>query len=345
MLVDDGRHAAPLGEQVIDTGSDNIGHEFKLEQIEIESEPCEQLGSVRSQLSSRRREADAAARQSGGRAVALGASPLQARTHPTPDARYSAMTERFGAVAQQQLTCGQHVHVEITSRAEGIGILNHIRDWLPLVRAISAGSPFWAGLDTGYASYRSVLWGQWPTAGPTELFPDEAGYDRTIADLIATGAAIDEGMIYFDARLSARYPTIEIRVADVSADLDMSLLVAALCRALVHTAAADWQRGTAPLGTSSSVLRAASWRSARYGLSDSLVDPAANRLAPAWDVVGDLLEHVGSALRLAGDDDLVTQTLSRLRRDGSAADRQRRLANGADLSAVVSDAADLTLRE
>ena len=115
--------------------------------------------------------------------------------------------------------------------------------WLPLLTAISANSPYWQGQDTGYASYRSIAWGQWPTAGPTETFGDVDGYHRAIKGLLDTGAAMDDGMIYFDARLSASYPTLEIRVPDVCTDVGDSALIAALARGLVDTAATDWAHG------------------------------------------------------------------------------------------------------
>jgi glutamate---cysteine ligase / carboxylate-amine ligase len=33
--------------------------------------------------------------------------------------------------------------------------------------------------------------------------------------LVDTGTLLDDGMIHFDARLSAHYPTLEVRIADL----------------------------------------------------------------------------------------------------------------------------------
>ena len=87
--------------------------------------------------------------------------------------------------------------------------------WLPVLLALSANSPFWQGRDTGYASFRSQAWTRFPTAGPTEIFGSAAAYEARAAGLVDTGVLLDRGMIYFDARLSHKYPTVEIRVADV----------------------------------------------------------------------------------------------------------------------------------
>ncbi len=345
LLVSPGGVALPIGEGVVNAApADELEHEFKLEQTETASDPLISLDDLREQLRSSRRAADDAARQVGGRAVAIGTSPMWARAHQTPDDRYLSMSDEFGQIATQQLTCGQHVHVAVDSRAEGVGVLDRIRDWLPLIRAISANSPFWQGTDTGHASYRSVLWGQWPTAGTTELFGDETGYARVVNDLIAAGAALDVGMIYFDARLSESYPTVEIRVADVCTDLDDAVLLAALCRGLVETAAEAWRQGVAPLGSRPEVLRAANWRAARHGLAGKLVNPLTAKLADPWSAVAGLVRHVAPALRRADDEGIAASGLARLRQQGGGADRQRSTWQAtSDLRAVVTAAAERTL--
>ena len=190
-------------------------------------------------MRARRRLLAEAARDQGARLLVTGTSPVPGRATPTDDQRYDRMNAAFAVVARQQLSCGMHVHVAVASRAEGVAVLDRIRPWLSVLIALSANSPFSGGHDTGYASYRSVLWGQWPTATVTEAFGDEAGYDDVIDAVIASGAALDHGMIYFEARLSASYPTVEIRVADVCLDVDDAVTVAGLARGLVEACGAS----------------------------------------------------------------------------------------------------------
>ena len=47
------------------------------------------------------------------------------------------------------------------------------------------------------------------------MFGSLPSYRRVVSRLIETGVLLDEGMIYFDARLSRNHPTVEVRVADV----------------------------------------------------------------------------------------------------------------------------------
>ncbi len=113
------------------------------------------------------------------------------------------------------LTCGMHVHVAVADRHEGIAVLDRVRPWLAVLSALASNSPYWQGRDTGYASYRSIVLGRLPTVGPSPVWGSISVYDRVIREVINTGAAFDAGMVYYDARLSPRHPTIEIRVPDV----------------------------------------------------------------------------------------------------------------------------------
>ena len=330
------RLAAGIGKQV--------EHEFKMEQTEIGSSPTTDISALRAELLSLRRSVAEAAGSTGVHVVAVATNPFKVRPTATENERYARMLKMFGVTARQQLTCGQHIHVSVESPDEGVAALDRIRAWLPILTAISANSPFWQGQDTGYASYRSIAWGQWPTAGPTETFGDVDGYHRAIAGLLETGAAMDDGMIYFDARLSAHYPTVEIRVPDVCTDVGDSALIAALARGLVDTAVVDWGHGRPAERIRIEVLRGAAWRAARFGLAGDLYDHRSRQLAPAWAMVDALVEHVLAALRTNGDLDFVLDGVARLRRRGCGADLQRaEFARRGQLMDVVQHAAQRTL--
>jgi YbdK family carboxylate-amine ligase len=137
---------------------------------------------------------------------------------------------RFGRTAAEQLTCGCHVHVAVTSDDEAVAAVDRLQPWLPVLLALTVNSPFWDGLDSGYGSFRSQVWGRWPSAGPTGPFGSAAEYHRFTEELLRTETVLDRGMLYFDARPSHHHPTVEVRVADVCRDPRDTLLLAALTR-------------------------------------------------------------------------------------------------------------------
>ena len=317
----------PVGELVAESAAcrsdGQYEHELKQEQAEFGTAPCLSVHELTRQLRERRAELAKSARLHGARLAALATSPIPSQATPTPDRRYQRMSEVFGRIVAPQLTCGMHVHVSVESPDEGVAVLDRIRPWLAPLLALSANSPFWRGEDTGYASYRSIIWSLWPTAGVTEPFGDVAGYERVREQLIASGAALDDGMLYFNARLSARYPTVELRIADVCPDVADAATIAALARALVTTAAAEWAEGRPPAAVRTELLRAASWRAARWGVAEELVNPDTATPLAAWSLIEVMVGRVASALQEAGDTEIVENGLAAIRSRGNGAELQR----------------------
>jgi carboxylate-amine ligase len=295
-----------------------IQQELFLEQVETATEPCDTLAELCDQVREGRRRAATDAEASGAVLAAAG-TVIDEPTAMTQKSRYQRMTDLHGAIARENLICGTHVHVEIADDAEAVRVLDRIQPWLPVVLAVSANSPFWHGQDTGYASFRAQVVRRWPTSGPTEPFGTPSAYHAAVAELISSGAALDEAMIYFDARLAVNYPTLEIRVADTCTEITDTVLVAALSRALVETAATE--DGVPEWRTE--LLRAAVWQASRWGLSRELVHPVHRVPRPAFEVVDALLDHVGPALDAAGDTGTVRGTIDDLRIRGTGSVRQR----------------------
>lgn len=323
-----------------------LEQEFKRQQLETASAPHSLMAELGDDVRSWRATAITAARGSGALVIASGTSPMPAEYSLMPDARYERIAELLGQTARDQLVCACHVHVSVESDDEGVGVLDRIRQWLHVLIALSANSPFWQGVDTGYASYRSEVIRRWPTAGVQDVFETAANYHALVAAMKSTGVMLDEAMVYFEARLSHHYPTVEIRVADVCADADDAILIAALCRGLVDTAAAEWRAGAPLPFVPASLIRLAAWHAGRFGLTGELLDGATLTPAPARVVVGRLVDHVRTALRDNGDEEFVDQQVKQVFERGNGADRQRAvLLKTGKLTEVVADLARRTAGE
>ncbi|GIG29981.1 carboxylate-amine ligase [Cellulomonas marina] len=321
----------------------DLEKEFTQEQIETSTPPCAEVGELLEQLRAGRLRAETAAQRAGAHVVALGTAPQEVHATVVPEPRSLEIEARFGQTAADQLTCGCHVHVRVADDEEGVRVLDHLRPWNAVLLALSANSPWFGGRDTGYASFRSQVWGRWPTAGPTGAFGDAAGYREVTEALLATRTILDPGMLYFDARLSARYPTVEVRVADVCLDARDAALLGALVRGLADTAVADDGRAAAP-PVRTEVLRAAAWQSAHAGLTGDLVCPVRGVPRPAAEVLERLLDHVRPALRATGDLAVVEDGLADLLARGTgSAEQHRWRAEGAGDDEVVRRACARTL--
>lgn len=293
------------------------------QQLEFATEPRTDMRELADEILRSRAEAAKSAAQAGAAVAALATTPLPVSPSIGRGERHRWLAEKFGLTTQEQLTCGCHVHVSVDSDEEGVGVLDRIRPWLSVLLALSANSPFWQGRDSAYASYRSRVWGRWPSAGPVEIFGSADRYHEQVAALVDTGVLRDKGMIYFDARLSHRYPTVEVRVADVCLDPADAALLATLVRGLVDTAARSWAEGEPPDPVGVGVLRMAAWQAGRAGLEGQLLHPLTMRPEPASDVVGALLAHVRNALKESGDLARTEDALKNVLERGTGARIQR----------------------
>ncbi|MFE5722490.1 glutamate--cysteine ligase [Streptomyces erythrochromogenes] len=318
--------------------------ELQKEQLEFATKPVTEMGELQEEIVRIRGEAARHAAGAGALVAAVATSPLPVQPSLSVGRRYRWMGEQFGLTAQEQLTCGCHVHVSVASDEEGVAVLDLIRPWLAVLMAMSANSPFWQGEDSGYAGYRSRVWNRWPSAGPVDIFGSADHYHEQVRAMIDTGVLRDEGMIYFDARLSAAYPTVEIRVADVCLAASTPVLLAALVRGLVETASRAWQEGQHPARVGTSLLRLASWRAGRSGLDGPLLHPETMKETSAEHAVEALYQHVREALKDHGDDERVREGIARLHEGGNGARVQRRLhAGGQSLASVVIRCAEMTV--
>jgi carboxylate-amine ligase len=327
VLDPDTGELVPAARQVLRRDQGDAAPELQRSTLETATGVHHGLTELRRDLLSRRRELAEAAAGVGLTVATVGTVPASGSggSRVFPDRRYEWMAAEYRNLVDEQQVCACQVHVQVDDRDLAVRITRRIRAWLPVLLAMSASSPFFQGGDTGYASYRTVVVSRWPTVGPPPDFASAEEYDRTVATLIESGVISDAGMIYFDARLSARYPTIEIRIADACPAVDDAVLIAALGRALVLTAArVDAADGDPEVPQSPQVLlRAATWRAARSGLDGCLIDPLTLRALPAEDVVRALFAHTRAALEELGDWPVVSELGEALLANGPSARRQR----------------------
>jgi carboxylate-amine ligase len=195
--------------------------------------------------------------------------------------------------------------------------------WLAPLLALSANSPFWQGEDTGYASYRTQVWGRLPAAGPPEPFASLAEHDALVGAMVATGGVLDAASVYWDVRLPEKLDTVEIRVADVPSRLDEAVMLTGLCRALVRVCHERVGRGEPHPDARPELLRISHWNASRYGLDGDLVDVEARRAIPAREMIEKMLLLARPALEDHGDYEEVSSLVGESLEGGNGARRQR----------------------
>jgi carboxylate-amine ligase len=256
---------------------------------------------------------------------AAGSAPLVETGEPkvSPEPRYEQMLSDYQQLTREQLICGTHVHAECTDRDLAVIVAHRLTPWLPPLLALSASSPYWDGDDTGYASYRSLVWQRWPTAGPIARYGSAAEYEEMIGELIRSEVISDPAMIYFDIRPSQHVPTVELRICDSCPRVEDIVLIAGLFRALVARECEAVRQGV-EREVHLEAVRAATWQAARSGLEGELIDPVGGVPRAAPVVIRRLVEGLRPQLEESADWELVSGLAEEALARGSSAERQRR---------------------
>jgi glutamate---cysteine ligase / carboxylate-amine ligase len=327
LLEPDGAVAPVAADVVGRAGGDGlVKTELMAFQVETATPVCGGLTELRAELVRLRLRVASAARQAGALLVSAGMPPYQAGPLDlvTSEPRYLRLAGRYPWAAAVGCACACQVHIGLEDRELRADVVARLRPWLTALLALTGNSPVTAGTDSGWSSrrYRAML--HWPTFRPPGPWADLGTYDRAVEAAIASGAAADPASVYFLARLSPRYPTIEVRIADAALTPSDAVLLAAVVRGLVTALAEDARRGSWIEPLPERRIGADLLSAARY--ATLRLDRQGRRgRATAGELVAALHAKILPAVRASGDAELVGRGLERLRRTGTGADRQRAL--------------------
>ncbi|WP_223622331.1 YbdK family carboxylate-amine ligase [Microbacterium sp. EST19A] len=297
----------------------SVTAEYLTSQLETATEPVSTREDAEAQVRHLRGIVGWHAQEQKAIAAATGHPFATTRTSIiSPSPHYDDVAARLGHLSRDHEVNGLHVHVEVADDEERIRALNRIRGWLPVLLALTGNSPFANGLDTAFASWRSVLIHRLPSSWSPPRFHDLDDYRARIGQLLDLDAIGETSSLSWAVRLSERFPTVEVRVFDVQLDPEDAVLAALLCRALMlsddRSLHADRLDG----------IDASLWTAARSGMDARLIDPTTGEASDAWAVVDRMLTASAPALQQFGDQEFVVDRLERLRVDGTGATRQRR---------------------
>ncbi|MDQ4052794.1 MAG: glutamate--cysteine ligase [Actinomycetota bacterium] len=250
--------------------------------------------------------------------------------------RYEELINRTQWWGRQMLIWGVHVHVGLPERDRVFPVLTSLLNYYPHLQALSASSPIWAGLDTGYASNRALMFQQLPTAGLPFQFQEWSEFERFVGDQMTTGVIEELAEIRWDLRPSCHLGTLENRVCDgVSTFDDLAGLTA-----LMHCLVVDLDTRLAAGETLPTMppwhVQENKWRAARYGLDAIVIVDAESNERLVTDDLADLLvrlepvaERLGCSAELASVAEIPVR--------GASYQRQRAVSErtGQDLVAVV----------
>jgi len=296
-------------------------------QIETATPVCSDFGEARTHL----RRLRAGLAQAGSE---FGLSVLAAGTHPTAEwpeqqqtakERYDQVVDELQLLAFRNLICGLHVHVGVDDDETRIDVMRRSIPFLPILLALSCSSPFWRGMDSGFASYRLTSYEELPRTGLPPLLESWSEYEAYTEVLQRAGIIANPSYIWWAIRPSHKFPTLELRIADACTRVEDSLTIAALFQALVRLLVMDRTINAGLTSAERALAKENKWRAQRYGLAADFVDPLGDRASvSAPDVARGLVRLLQPHARALGTENELAG-VERIIRNGTSADRQMQI--------------------
>ncbi|MEJ4098876.1 glutamate--cysteine ligase [Corynebacterium mastitidis] len=286
----------------------HLEREFLQNTVELVTGICDDVPQAVRELRHGLDAVRAAASRLGLRVWSSGSHPFSDfRENPvSAKGTYSEIIERTQYWGSQMLIWGIHVHVGISHEDRVWPIINAIMTKYPHLLALTASSPGWDGVDTGYASNRTMLYQQLPTAGMPYQFGSWGQWEDYMRDQGISGVINHTGSMHFDVRPAPKWGTIEVRISDATSNLQELSAVVALTHCLVVHYDRMYDRGEELPTLQPWHVAENKWRAARYGLEALVI--TSRDTEEAWvrddlralvELLMPLAEELGCAEELA----------------------------------------------
>lgn len=307
--------------------------------VELNTDVSATAHEAGAKLTRLRATADEVARARGLRVAAAGTHPFSRPEEQeiVNEQRYREMVEYVGPTARRQGVNGLHVHVGMPSADACMHALEAVLPWLPVVLALSANSPYVAGVETGFASSRAQVLLELPRSGAPPLFVSYSDWEEYVERVGTLRLPADYTALWWDIRPHPRFGTLEVRMPDQPTSLALTIAFVALIQALCVTALE--QAPPRPRPRERGLYQQNRWAAARFGPRAELIAAGATRRVAASELARELLEFVAPASTALGTSDL----LSALDPDRCEADVQLEVARADGTDALCADLVDRSL--
>jgi glutamate---cysteine ligase / carboxylate-amine ligase len=333
----------PRADELIAAGNDAaapgaLKSELFAAALELNTGVCETPAQASAMLGRLRQLGSELARERGLEIAAAGTHPFSRPKDQeiADEDRYIEFVDYAGISARRQGVSGLHVHVGMPTAEACFHALEGTLQWLPVLLAMSANSPFLAGEETGLASNRAEVLAQLPRAGSPPAFRSYEDWEQFIDRYVRLGVAADYTRFWWDSRPHPKFGTLEIRMPDQPTSLAVTVAFTALIQALCKTVLEGPPPEHDPAGRG--LYQQNRWGALRFGLDAELFHPSGERVGKARDLAQELIELVHPAADELGTADLIEFDLTR-----AEGDLQREARANGGLKAACTDLVERTL--
>ncbi len=312
--------------------------------IEVNSSVHQDVASLGDELLHLTSTLDAYARRFGMRIVGGGTHPFQNWPERTifPARRFQEISHTYGYLAQQFTVFGQHVHVGCTSGDDAIYLTHALTRYTPLLIALSASSPYYRGVDTGFACCRLNVVNAFPLSGTAPLLRSWKAFGHFFDEMRRRHVVTSMKDFYWDVRPKPEFGTVEVRVCDTPLSVIDAVDIAGLVQALAAELLQEPRRWADE--NYGCIYSRNKFQACRFGLDGEFIDVDQHEPESLRDMALVTLARLRPHFQSLRSLDTFHRLIGRVRHVGNDATWMRgRIGAGRNLPAVVLEMSDRLL--
>lgn len=202
-----------------------------------------------------------------------GAHPFQkwAMQKIFPSMRYKTLSHKYRYLSKRSTVFGQHIHIGCKNAEDALYLTHALTRYVPHFVAITAASPFYQGVDTGYQSTRLTDFSSFPTSGVIPYLTTWKEFSNYYYKLRQVKIISSMKDFYWDIRPKPEFGTVEIRICDTPLSLRKAAIITAYVQAL-----SLYLLEEKPITISQDLYYLYNYNrfeASRYGFDGKLVDP------------------------------------------------------------------------
>lgn len=253
-----------------------------------------------------------------------------------PSARYKQLSKKYKYLAKRSTVFGLHLHVGCSSAENAIYLAHIMARFVPQLIAMSAASPFYHGIDTGYHSSRVTIFNAFPTYGTIPYLTDWQEFSAYFNQMKNLGIIESMKDFYWDVRPKPEFGTVEVRVCDTPLTFRRSLLIAAYIQALAYYILRE---KALPISQQTYLLHSYNrFQAARYGVGGDFINPYSLKKSKIKEDIIETLKIIKPCAKLLGSLELLMELEGELvNKGGDAATLLEIFDDTGSMKAVVKE--------
>ena len=216
-----------------------------------------------------------------------------------PLKRYKNLAHQYRYLSKRSTVFGQHIHIGCTNGDDAIYLTHALARYVPHFLALSASSPFYQGVDSGFNSSRSTIFTAFPQSGVIPWLRNWKEFSEYYFKMRHLGIIKTMKDFYWDIRPKPEFGTVEVRVCDTPLTINRAVIIAAYAQTLAHYLLQERQ-----FIASTDLYHLYNYnrfQASRYGIVGELIDPETMRRRSIHDDILETLEKMGAHAQLLGN--------------------------------------------